>query len=672
MMTAMNGRSKDCAGLETLKGAAWLLKRSVFLAGLVGLGAGLALPVRADSTWVYAVQISATVQLQPAQITLSWEPDQYGANSYTIYRKTKTASSWGSPIAVLAGSVSNYTDANVVAGSTYEYQIIKAATLGYSGYGYIYSGIQAALTESRGKLVLVVGTNSTGPLSAELGRLQSDLVGDGWQVIRHDISSNQTPDAVRSLIIADYNADPANVQAVFLFGPVPVLQSGFIDYDTHGARPMPADPYYGEMNNDWPTNSETSPSFLPSDVKLMVGRVDFSNMPGNGAPTAWPNETELLRNYLNKDHKWRFKQISVKRRALMANRFGDLDGEARAATGYRNFEPFVGPGNTLEADISDTAAPANRWISLLSADSYLWTYGCGGGQDTSISELGLHGQYNDVWSTDIVAQDPKAVFYMLEGSHFGNWDHADNIMRAVLATTTMGLAVCAIAGHPHWYCHHMGLGETIGYGARVSMNNDTLYRNQTNELARAVYMELLGDPTLRMDPVAAVPGVTATAGPGRVSLSWTASPDANAGYHVYRSTSSAGPFVRVNSSLLTTTSFTETGLAAGSYTYMVRAIALTTNPSGSYFNPSQGVFATASVTGSPPVITVSVSKTTGGVKLSWNTAAGAVYRVWAATDLRAPVWTDVSGAISASSNTTTWTDANIDATPQRYYRISTP
>ena len=56
---------------------------------------------------------------------------------------------------------------------------------------------------------------------------------------------------MRALIIADYNGDPANVNSVFLFGHVPVLQSGFIDYDTHGARPMPADPYYGDGGLRW-------------------------------------------------------------------------------------------------------------------------------------------------------------------------------------------------------------------------------------------------------------------------------------------------------------------------------------------------------------------------------------------------------------------------------------
>src|SRR5207253_9321429 len=44
---------------------------------------------------------------------------------------------------------------------------------------------------------------------------------------------------------------------------VPILQSGFINYDGHGPRPMPADGYYGDMNGDW----STSPSTFPSTVE---------------------------------------------------------------------------------------------------------------------------------------------------------------------------------------------------------------------------------------------------------------------------------------------------------------------------------------------------------------------------------------------------------------------
>jgi hypothetical protein len=543
-----------------------------------------------DSTqapdWVHSVQLSATVQTVPPQITLHWEPDEFGANNYTVYRKTLAATSWGSPIANLGGSALDYTDPAVTVGSTYEYQVIEAASQGYLSYGYIYSGVNASLIENRGKLILLVATNATASLSGELARLQTDLIGDGWQVIRHDVSSNDTPAHARSLVVADYNADPANVTAVFLFGHVPILQSGFINYDGHGPRAMPSDGYYGDMNGDW----SGSPSYLPSDVELMVGRVDLADMPGNAAPGTWPNETELLRNYLNKDHRWRFKQFTAPRRALVAERFGTLNGETRASSGFRNLEPLVGPGNTLLADISDTAAPSERWISLLTTGTYLWTYGNGGGQDTSISELGLHGQYADVWSTDMYWQDAKAVFFLLEGSHFGNWDHTDNIMRSVLAMPTMGLFVCCIAGHPQWYCHHMGLGEPIGYCARLTMNNSTLYQDTTNEFARAVYIALMGDPSLRADQVAPASGLSAGTSGGAVTLNWSASADGVAGYHVYRAPAPTGPFTRVTSALVTGTTYHDTTAPGGNSTYMVRAIALQANPSGSYFNPSQGIF----------------------------------------------------------------------------------
>src|SRR5438105_2307741 len=144
----------------------------------------------------------------------------------------------------------------------------------------------APVTESRCKVVLIAARSYTATLAAELRRLQTDLIGDGWQVIRHDISSSDSPASVRNLIINDYYSDPPNVKAVFLFGHAPTLQSGNLNYDGHQARPMPADAFYGDVDGDWSAN----PDYLPSDVELMVGRVDMFNMPGIGAPIPWPSE----------------------------------------------------------------------------------------------------------------------------------------------------------------------------------------------------------------------------------------------------------------------------------------------------------------------------------------------------------------------------------------------
>jgi hypothetical protein len=161
-------------------------------------------------------------------------------------------------------------------------------------------------------------------------------------------------------------------------------------------------------------------------------------------------------------------------------------------------------------------------------------------------------------------------------------------MRAMLATS-IGLTAC-MGGKPHWYFHHMALGDPIGFSARLTMNNSTLYKSQLNPYRRGVHISLLGDPTLRLDPVVPASNLSATRSGGNVVLHWSASGEAVAGYHVYRAATPAGPYARLTPRLLTTTSFTDVGrVAAG--TYMVRAIKLQLTPSGTYRNPSQGTFA---------------------------------------------------------------------------------
>src|SRR5262249_52193244 len=66
-------------------------------------------------------------------------------------------------------------------------------------------------------------------------------------------------------------------------------------------------------------------------------------------------------------------------------------------------------------------------------------------------------------------------------------------------------------------------------------------------------------------PPAAPVGLTATGGQGRADLSWGAVAGATE-YHVLRSTTTGGPYAQVGVS--TTTTFADTGLAAGTYYYV--------------------------------------------------------------------------------------------------------
>lgn len=593
-----------------------------------------------DSTWNYAVEIDAAVQASPAQITLGWKQDTNGPPaSYTIYRKALTAADWGSPIATLPGTTTSFTDSTIVVGSVYEYQVLKdfTAERGYRGYGYVEAAINAPLQDSRGTVVLIVDNTCSVSLAVELQRLERDLTGDGWVVIRHDVGRSDSAASVKNLIRADYDADPANVNTVFLFGHVPVPYSGLLNPDGHPGHlgAWPADVYYGDMDGQWTDNTvDAAPtdnsdpadvarltnrpgdgkfdqSTIPGPVRLMVGRADLSNLPGYlqyQSDASFPSEQELLRRYLEKDHNFRHGLLNVRRRALIGDYIGDKEGVAVAASGFRSFAPIVGESNVTNLNILHDNSPG-FWLPTLKTDDYLLALGCGAGSYTTVSGIGVRAPYSDATSTDLVGGDIRAVFVMLFGSWCGDWDTQDNIVRSVLATPTYGL-VSLYTGVPHWYLHPLGLGETIGYCARLTQNNTApgLYRTQVNSSPHMVHIALMGDPTLRLNPVAPPSALTGASDAGQVHLNWTASPDPQVlGYQIYRAGTTHGPFVRLTTSPIATTSFTDPAAPAGA-TYLVRAEKLETTPSGSYFNASQGIFFTASGTG-PVFITQPTAQT---------------------------------------------------------------
>ncbi|MEK7413953.1 MAG: Ig-like domain-containing protein, partial [Planctomycetota bacterium] len=198
---------------------------------LLANGAIAATPVPRDS----GVELSATIASN--QITLSWPTHSAGftITSTRIYRKAPTAPAWGAIFATVAGSGTTWTDTTVVVGTTYEYkadQSYSDGTTTYTAIGQCWAGIQISAVESRGTAVLIVESTIATPLAAEITRLISDLRGDGWKVLRHDVTTAQTPVAIRSLIQADRTADAA-VEAVLLLGNVPVPYSGDIAPDGH-------------------------------------------------------------------------------------------------------------------------------------------------------------------------------------------------------------------------------------------------------------------------------------------------------------------------------------------------------------------------------------------------------------------------------------------------------
>jgi hypothetical protein len=588
------------------------MRKSTTAAGaLLLLGVLVTLHAAAEGASEYAVQVSAHVQVAPPRILLSWPQDgATSPTSYRVYRKAPADTSWGPGVA-LCGSATNYMDDQVEAGTAYEYQIIKSTPL-CTGYGYICSGIEVPMTENRGKLLLVVDDTFAADLAGELALLQQDLMGDGWTVVRLDVGRGDSVLNVKRLIRKEYEADPANVKCVFLFGHVPVPYSGDIMPDGHGPDhrgAWPCDGFYGDMDGVWtdltvdetrasdarnqnvPGDGKFDQSVFPKPLELMVGRVDLANMPGRRTPggaATFPSELELLRNYLAKDHKFRTGQLELPRRGVVGDYFGPRHGEAFAASGWRNLSALFGAGNVRALPDEGT------WISTLSSTPCLWAYGCGPGTYESIAGFGTVDCHHTGTTVELVRDDIKAAFVLLYGSWLGDWDAEDDLLRAVLATPSCGLAA-GWSGRPHWFLHHMGLGETIGFGVRLTQNNGPhgLYRSQVNTAAGQIHIALMGDPTLRLLSVAPPANVVISTNCAGNTLCWTASSDAVLGYYVYRASSPGGPFGRLTATPVTVTGYTDTrpGLGAD---YMVRAVKLETSASGTYFDLSQGAFPAAS------------------------------------------------------------------------------
>ncbi len=466
-------------------------------------------------------------------------------------------------------------------------------------YGFVYAGMELPVQEARGTILLMVDDEYLDTLVVELATLEMDLFRDGWRVVRRSANKNDAVTDVRSSIQEVYN-EVSDLKAVYLLGHIPVPYSGNIYPDTHSENHQgawSADNYYGEMNGNWtdevadittaffernhnvPGDGKFDQDSIPSEMELMVGRVDFYDMDDFAL-----SEIELTRRYLQKARAFRLAQIDVQRRGLVDDNFGNAFA-APAASAWRNFAPMFGPDSVDDLD----------YFSTMTDETYLWSYGCGSGSHISSSGIGT--------TEDFAADSLLTVFTMLFGSQFGDWDNPNNFLRAPLA---QGLTLTNVwAGNPPWTFHHMAMGYPIGYSALRTLNsNNGVYLNGP----QLVHANLLGDPSLRMHPVKLIDELTIVSDGIQVDLSWEAPVDEEvAGYYVYRADTLLGDYIRVTPDLLTETAFADLTPPVGENVYMVKTVKLETTGSGTYYNTALGVIDSINFVLSAPVSLESVT-----------------------------------------------------------------
>ncbi len=558
--------------------------------------------------------LSAKALPSSSQIGLHFRQDNLAGGSLarTVKRRVPPSTSWMT-LSTSHASV-DYLD-TVSSGTKYEYEIDGERIL---------AGIDLPATASRGNVLILVDNTLAAGIT-NLNLLITNLVGDGWKV---HVNAN-APRHFDPITPTDWGQNPANIasvkasivatnnalagsgalKAIILLGHVAVPYSGFEAADGHvGAGGQvdnhkgawPADVFYGDLDGVW---TDTQPysgttavrfnattnyagdgrfdqDFVPSNaqgianIEIPVGRIDFANLDGQWLHSSY----------------WTIAQNPQNLELLLINRYiAKTDFYRRAVTPYPNRLSITNNSTpNMGSTVSNCFSLASRFITDTSAAIFnndpfypLWFRSTLFGLMFGFGEPNIINNGFPPTSTSQSITDPNAVsptaFFMLEGSWFGDWNLGGNFMRAALANETHGF-ISVWMRNQTWDMHGLGLGETFADCFLRTANLDG-----SSGVGAKRWLAIMGDPTLRA-VVQNPPQNVSTNDSGLIT--WSA-PVGSSGvaYSIFYSASGiTGSFV-----LQTTTSGTsyQTG---GSGLYMIRASTLVQTGSGSFSNPSQGVF----------------------------------------------------------------------------------
>ncbi|WP_127586801.1 polysaccharide lyase family 8 super-sandwich domain-containing protein [Paenibacillus koleovorans] len=188
---------------------------------------------------------------------------------------------------------------------------------------------------------------------------------------------------------------------------------------------------------------------------------------------------------------------------------------------------------------------------------------------------------------------------------------------------------------------------------------DTFYVASGDTTVVQAYVDSVKVNVPSVSPPSQPTGLAAVAGNGQVALSWNAVSGATS-YTLKRATTSGGPYT-VAQSGITTTSYTDTGLTAGTTYYYVLSA---TNAGGEGANSAQ-VLATPLSPPAAPAGLVAVPGNTQ-VELSWNAVSDAIsYKVKRSTTSGGP-YTTVASDVTA----TTFTNNGLTNSTAYYYVVS--
>jgi hypothetical protein len=547
-----------------------------------------------------------------------------------VYRRPLNGGAWILQASNLPPGTGNWTDLNVSPGQAWEYQVRRGSPWVYSGVsynaiGYACGAVQYDQSDYKGQMILLVAQSLVTNLPGKITRLKKDLTGDGWlvnELVVPDATgwdSGDTVVTIKNQILSVYNSASAGdkPKVLFILGHVPLPRSGssnVVTPDQHvqhaGARG--ADSYYADIDGVWTDAATFNPGglqtpyainlpgdykfdqdFLPSDVEMAFGRVDFRDLTDFGT-----SETILTEQYLDRLNNYRYATPGFFMGSKTAFYYGYDNSNDQSLRCLPNIS-----GNN---QVFENSSPNPYNSAFLNANGPFAV----NMQNKSIPNI-----------TDWVTTGMPSTIFSSDQSFWGWGDVPQNNsnysrIRALLAANSKCLITFWTTTGANQF-HRMAIGENFGQSLKEVINYNTANNNlerprqmyDTQAWLYRTHMTMYGDPTLRIYQVYPPSNLTIATGNNAASLNWSASTDPNLlGYHVYRSVSEFGKYQRLTNVPLTALTYTDAAYQNGNW-YMVRAVRYQTTGSGIFINPSQGIFAQDSLsTGLKPAL-IQKSKT---------------------------------------------------------------
>jgi hypothetical protein len=189
-------------------------------------------------------------------------------------------------------------------------------------------------------------------------------------------------------------------------------------------------------------------------------------------------------------------------------------------------------------------------VALLSA-------GCAGGSKSSVTNPGAPGQ---------LSANPSSIAF---GSVPLNTSTAQSVQLTNPGSSSITISGASTSG-PGFQMAGLPSGTTLAPGQNATFS---VMFNPSSPGAASGSVQITPGGASPVTISLTGTGISGPA-PHTVSLSWNPSPSAVVGYNVYRGNQSGGPYTQIDASVVATTVFSDSSVAAGkNYWYVVTSVA---------------------------------------------------------------------------------------------------